>query len=339
MSVVFSFAKLATPTVSSPARKAAVPALLYVVLCTVYIVFSDALAVAAATNTHQLQVISTIKGALFVALTGLLFFLISYARWKHIHDQEQIILAQAKSLLQTERKHVAAMCVATVTHDLNNLLMSLSELVDGLRGREADDIFLQAMRKDLERGIGNLFSLSKRVAAASSHVLPDKDEEVNVTPLLADLAALIRKHPDAQLCDIRVSAAATPPLLLNKALFEATVCNLLINAAQAAGPHGRAEIRLMHVGDVLVLQVHDNGPGVRPENTKDIFDPCFTTKPDGTGLGLLAVKMFAAASCADIVVDKSPLGGALFALRIPIRTRALQPAAPVDAAPVRGSPR
>ncbi len=325
MPVVSNTERIRRPVVARPARKAAVPALLYVALCMLYIIYSDQLVIGLSKTPQQIQMLSTAKGIVFVAITGLLFFLVSYARWKHIHDQENIIIAHEKSLLQTERRHVAAMCVATVMHDLNNLLMTLSGLSDELRNRETDVTALRAMRESMENGIDKLSSLSKRMAATASRVLPDNEEDVNIQTALPSLLALVRKHPDVRACTIVITDAPTPTLLLNRQIFEATVINLILNAAQAAGPKGRIEVHVVPAADAVVLHVHDNGPGVPEENLKRIFDPCFTTKPNGTGLGLVAVKMFAAASGATITVDRSPLGGALFSLWIPFVRKTSRP--------------
>ena len=110
-------------------------------------------------------------------------------------------------------------------------------------------------------------------------------------------------------------------LALNRTLFEGATLNLLINAAQAAGPTGQVEVRLTAEDNAALLAVADSGPGVPDDLVKDIFEPCFTTKPDGTGIGLLAVTAFAASCGADVSVGRSHLGGALFQLRIPIQSQ------------------
>ncbi len=74
-----------------------------------------------------------------------------------------------------------------------------------------------------------------------------------------------------------------------------------------------------------MLAVHDDGPGVPADQVDSIFDPCFTTKPDGTGIGLVAVRAFAASCGGAVSVGQSPLGGALFQIRIPTATK---PSAP-----------
>jgi signal transduction histidine kinase len=63
--------------------------------------------------------------------------------------------------------------------------------------------------------------------------------------------------------------------------------------------------------------VGDTGPGIGGLGRERLFEPFFTTKPSGTGLGLAVSRAIAQAHGGDVTVGESPLGGALFTLRIP----------------------
>lgn len=307
-------AKLA---IVSPARKAVVLAGSYIVFCSLYIALSDKFAAAIASSAEQLRAMETYKGIGFVIATGLLFFAIAYEQWLTIQRQEEKLVAQQRSLIQGERRAVAAMCAASVAHDLNNLLMALSGLVEGLKAKEEEDPFLLTMRRAIENSIDNLAHQARRTASTATQVLPDKKVSVALDSLLPQVVALAQKHPAVRECE--VTAPALPPVMLtcNQTLLEEAVLNLLIIAAQAAGPHGVIELRVERPPDSVVVAVHDNGPGVPEAIAGSIFDPCFTTKPNGTGLGLLAVKAFAASNDAQVSVGRSRLGGAMFEIRIP----------------------
>jgi signal transduction histidine kinase len=259
-----------------------------------------------------------VKGIIFVIVTGILFFVFSFLRLRQIRQQEETIILHEKALIETERKLVAAMSSATVAHDVNNLLMALSGLVEGLKGREGDDPFLLALRKNLEIGIDKLSHLTQRLALTVSRTTPEKAESIQLKAALNDLVAVVQKHPDVRGCHISSAGIEPLTLILNRTLFEEAVVNLLINAAQATGPKGHIEVSLTTGPDFALLAIHDSGPGVPDDLVTDIFEPCFSTKSNGTGLGLLAVNAFAVSCGADVSVGRSPLGGALFQLRIPI---------------------
>lgn len=301
----------------TPAMTAAVTAIAYMVMCGIYIVYSSRYAARVADSRFDLRNIETLKGMAFVLLTGLVYFALALLLFRQIHRQDEVITAQEAALVKSERRIISAMSHAVIAHDLNNLLMPLKELLGTLREQAKLDDALRADCADLESGIGNLGQLCKRMISSSSLVLPERIERVDLHNALPALAAIARRHPDARFCLVTVLAPPPTTLSLNRVLLEEAVLNLLLNAAQAAGPRGRVEVRLENTPEHVVLAVHDDGPGVPEEVADQIFEPCFTTKPEGSGIGLLAVKGFATSCKGEVTVDRSPLGGALFQIRIP----------------------
>ncbi len=96
--------------------------------------------------------------------------------------------------------------------------------------------------------------------------------------------------------------------LLRQALF-----NLLINATQALERGGEIRVNATRSGEnTLTLEISDNGPGVAPENLKEIFKPYFTTHQKGTGLGLAIVQQIILAHGWEIECLPNQPRGALF---------------------------
>jgi two-component system nitrogen regulation sensor histidine kinase NtrY len=97
--------------------------------------------------------------------------------------------------------------------------------------------------------------------------------------------------------------------------------NLVRNAVEALrvleGPQ-RVLVRLGQRRDRALLEVHDSGPGVSAADRQRIFDPYFTTKADGTGLGLPIVKKVVLEHHGSIVCEESELGGAVFRIELPL---------------------
>jgi two-component system NtrC family sensor kinase len=96
--------------------------------------------------------------------------------------------------------------------------------------------------------------------------------------------------------------------------------NLLVNAAQAAGPHGRVRVATRLDGRRAVITVSDTGRGIAPEHLDKIFDPFFTTKPvgEGTGLGLSISYGIVERHGGSIGVESSPGAGTTFTVTIPV---------------------
>ncbi|MBA4718199.1 MAG: GHKL domain-containing protein [Nitrosopumilus sp.] len=79
-------------------------------------------------------------------------------------------------------------------------------------------------------------------------------------------------------------------LLCDKRQFSIVMNNLVLNGIQAINGAGTIEVALAVNKDVIVIQIKDSGKGISKENIDKIFEPLFTTKQHGTGLGLASVK-------------------------------------------------
>jgi len=299
-------------------RQAAILATAYIAFCIAYILVSGRIAAALATSASDLQHIEAVKGVLFIMITGVMLFAVTFAQLKRIRSNEIMMRMQERTILQTERRSVAAMSAASMAHDLNNLLLSLLGLVEELKRREQSDAYLITLRKDIEVATDKVLQLSRRLTTVTKDILPDERSEVNLTSTIGQIVAISRKHPDVKQCSILMPERDGIHVVLNTDLFEQAMLNLIINAAQAAEEGGTIEVRVAREKDLAAVEVHDSGPGIPDAIRSRIFDPCFTTKTDSTGIGLLAVKAFAASHAGEVQVSESPWGGALFRLRFPV---------------------
>ncbi len=96
------------------------------------------------------------------------------------------------------------------------------------------------------------------------------------------------------------------------------VINLANNALQSAGNDAQVSITVSVVGLSAEIRVIDNGPGIAPDQAARIFDPFYTSRPNGTGLGLAVVKSVAKSHGGDVSLEEAGVPGATFVLRIPI---------------------
>ena len=108
-----------------------------------------------------------------------------------------------------------------------------------------------------------------------------------------------------------------PTLAVDGDLVCQVLVGLLSNAAQASAPGGAVTVRAAAVGDGVELSVSDEGPGIAPELRDRVFEPFFTTRADGTGLGLAVARQIVEAHGGHIDVGERAGGGARFTLRLP----------------------
>jgi len=114
-----------------------------------------------------------------------------------------------------------------------------------------------------------------------------------------------------------------PPVDGDAVLLLQLLLNLLLNALDAieAQPPGkrRVSVRAVQNAGTLELSVRDSGPGLSQAARDSLFQPFFTTKPKGLGMGLAICQSIAEAHQGTVVAESGPEGGAVFRLTLPVR--------------------
>lgn len=151
------------------------------------------------------------------------------------------------------------------------------------------------------------------------------ENRVNVVALLKDVQQTLHGQLGGN-TRLRVSVSETSlSVAANEDALKGALLNLVTNADQAGG--GAATI-LLHgdrCGDMIRLRVSDDGPGVPEAALPRLFEPFFTTRPQGTGLGLSVVKAVADAHGGNVAVATSEFGTS-FTLRLPAAGHELEAA-------------
>ena len=93
--------------------------------------------------------------------------------------------------------------------------------------------------------------------------------------------------------------------------------NLILNAVDATARGGRIDLRAERGADAVAVTVHDDGPGIAPEHAPRLFQPYFTTKKYGTGLGLFVTRKLLADHGGDVEFTSAPGQGTVFRVRLP----------------------
>jgi nitrogen fixation/metabolism regulation signal transduction histidine kinase len=145
--------------------------------------------------------------------------------------------------------------------------------------------------------------------------------EVRAEP--ADLAEFVedfRRTSPLEGADLEVAAPGGPlPVSLDRALMRRVLANLCRNAVEAARPErARVRLELSRRGNQALLVVEDRGPGLPAAGRERLFDPYFTTRPEGTGLGLAVVRKIVLQHGGDVAAADRPGGGARFTVALPL---------------------
>src|SRR5258706_10048801 len=216
--------------------------------------------------------------------------------------------------LEAERLRAFREVARRVAHEIKNPLTSMRIALDQMRrsvgrpdGRTETAIqVLEAETDRLER-LAKEFSEFGRLAEGPQ-------SEVDLVELLEELGRT--GVPDG--VRVTVDANGGPPsLLCHYEPLRRAFANLYRNAPQAMNGAGAIDVTVTGDGAGLAVTIGDHGPGIPAELRQRVFEPYFTTKDDGTGLGLALVRVTLEAHRGTISVSETPGGGATFAIVFP----------------------
>jgi two-component system, NtrC family, sensor kinase len=143
---------------------------------------------------------------------------------------------------------------------------------------------------------------------------------VEINPLLEEILAQATHQVPLGRIEMRCDLDLTlPPLTADRERLRQVFTNLLINALQAMDGEGTLTVTSRSLRDAIEVTVADTGPGLPLELRGKIFNPFFTTKPTGTGLGLSVSYGIIQALGGTIEVGGAAGRGAVFTIRLPIK--------------------
>jgi len=244
-------------------------------------------------------------------------------------------------LIRSERLAAVGKIAAQITHEVRNPLASIglyAELLgDEMADHQPDSAEPRRLVQSIISEVDRLTEITEtylRFARLPRPKLEREDLGALVTGVLEFSRAELSQASITLAIDV---AAGLPEVAADEAQLRQALLNLVRNAREAMAPGGgRLEVGVAaragggNLGQVVV-RVADSGPGIPAQHLGQIFDPFFSTKERGTGLGLALVQQIVAAHGGRIDVESAPGAGTAFVLSFP--TAAHDPPAPAPSAP------
>ena len=228
-----------------------------------------------------------------------------------------------RRLAASERLAGIGRLASNVAHELNNPLDGIIRLVNlGRRtAEEAGDERTQRYLTEANKGLGRMVTIVRDLLDYS-RAATRPAEPMAVRDILTEAAAAAT--PAAEKSRVRIQVVCNPdlPALKSGTLYQ-VVLNLVKNAIEAMPGGGEVEVRAECRAGALVVEVADTGPGIPEADLSRIFEPFYSTKPEGqgTGLGLAISKDLVEKQGGTILACNRAGGGAMFTVCIPIATQ------------------
>ncbi|MGA3025241.1 MAG: ATP-binding protein [Bryobacteraceae bacterium] len=128
----------------------------------------------------------------------------------------------------------------------------------------------------------------------------------------------LERHKPSPVSVYRNYSPDVAPFFFDADLMERVFYNLLVNAAQASPPRSSITIKTRQQDDTVEIAIIDRGAGIDPKHLESIFNPFFTTKSQGVGLGLAIVSRIVDEHGGRIAVESEPGSGSIFRVFLPV---------------------
>lgn len=233
--------------------------------------------------------------------------------------------ASKKVLASNEKESAWREMAKQVAHEIKNPLtpmkLTLQHLLRLQSSGGLDDP--KMLKKPIETLIHQVDTLSDIATSFSTFAkmpLP-QNEEINFRVVLAEVLELYSNRQDV-IFTFKDEASESPEIFImgDPKLFGRVISNLIINGIQAVDSSKLAEITvtLSTTADSLILEIRDNGKGIRDDLKEKIFIPNFSTKSEGSGLGLAIAKRGVETAGGDIWFETQEGVGTSFFLSFPL---------------------
>jgi C4-dicarboxylate-specific signal transduction histidine kinase len=232
-----------------------------------------------------------------------------------VERTRQLQEAQAH-LLHQEKMAAFGLLAAGIAHEVGNPLTSISSLVQMLQRRDCD----QYAREKLSLVNGQLSRIQNTLRELINFSRPTSTERtrVPVHEVVDEALNIAKYYKGSNRRSIEAKVPHDLPALEGvRDHFVQAILNLVLNAVDATAKEGRIELLATEQGGAITITVRDNGHGIAPEDAAKLFQPYFTTKKYGTGLGLFVTRKLLADQGGTVEFENRGAGGAEFRIRLP----------------------
>jgi len=222
-------------------------------------------------------------------------------------------------LIRSEKLAALGQLAAGIAHEIRNPLTSINILIHSLRDKPSDEERHQEDLRVIEEEIHRINEIVDQFLRFAKPA-PPLLQEADVLSLFEETLLLLKPQIEKQRIFVEKEFPALPPTVLDREQMKQVILNLLLNALQAMPGGGRLRLSAQVLEDNrwIQLSIQDTGVGIPPEDMNKLFDPFFSTKEGGVGLGLSIAHRILDQHRGKIQAQSTPGRGTLFTLWLPI---------------------
>ena len=187
--------------------------------------------------------------------------------------------------------------------------------------------YLRLVQPDADEKIRQYHNMIEQETHSAEKIIHDllnfarvKSADKELVPVSELIKQALEQFPVPKLVHLKLGLAVNlPKVFIDLRQMEQVLGNLFVNACQAMPTGGELTISTHQQAGMIIISVQDTGVGITPENMKKLFEPLFTTKLNGIGLGLAISQKLAEANGGWIEAHSEPGRGSTFQISLPVK--------------------
>jgi len=226
-----------------------------------------------------------------------------------------------KRLAHAERLSLVGQMVASIAHEIKNPLGSIKGAVQILKDGTTPEPDRTEFTSIIEKEVNRLDGVVQDYLSFSKPS-PLKMNEINISDIITEVIKQMKYQCDQTRVKVSFDSGAMPVISGDRNRLHQLFLNMFLNSLQAMPDGGEirinCDVRQKENGGYLDVKFSDSGRGITSENIERIFEPFFSTKTQGTGLGLATAKVIVAEHNGSIRVESTIGKGTSFQLQFPL---------------------
>ncbi len=241
---------------------------------------------------------------------------------REFNSMGRAVEERERELVRSERLAAVGKMAAMITHEVRNPLSSIglnTELIEEelLEVPNADEA--RGLCRSIHREVDRLTAITEEYLAFARLPKPKVAHEP-VNPMVSALASFVREDLAGKKVALTTELATDDPIgLIDAGQIRQCLINLVRNASEAVAAKGGGHVtlRTRRDGDRVAIEVEDDGVGIPADVLPRLFDPFFSTKDSGNGLGLALTQQIVRDHGGDLDVTSTVGRGTTFTVRVP----------------------